>query len=473
MRRSARYEPEMKAEGRVVAGLGGLHIIGTERHESRRIDNQLRGRSGAQGDPGSSRFFLSLEDDLMRKFAGEWVSAVLTRLGMQDGEAIESKMVSRRIEGAQKKVEERNFDIRKNLLEYDEVMDEQRKRVYTFRQSLLEDAPPKDKLLEMIDSQIQDAATRFLDSEYGAASFAEWAGQRLGVELTARDIKGASFEDAEEIARTKGERQLRETIRQALDENLPTDADPSEWTWQALANWANTRFELNLKEKDLRKFARTGDEEFESGNAPLLAQGDVDEFLYEKAVGSVQKVDLTPAREYLLPDWGRRSLAGWAHHKFGLAIDPESWVDLDRNTIVGQLKTEARRIYALKEAELPVRIALMKYLADRSQHSAPRYDREGLATWASSRYHENVDPSELQPLLRPEIELRLIELAHRRYEGAKLAEELETKLAGRQARGLTRRQERNGSAIRATRPSSSLGLSNPWVWRSPRNWRKR
>ena len=125
----ARYEPEMKAEGRVVAGLGGLHIIGTERHESRRIDNQLRGRSGRQGDPGSSRFFLSLEDDLMRKFAGEWVSAVLTRLGMQEGEAIESKMVSRRIEGAQKKVEERNFDIRKNLLEYDEVMDEQRKRV--------------------------------------------------------------------------------------------------------------------------------------------------------------------------------------------------------------------------------------------------------------------------------------------------------------------------------------------------------
>ena len=80
---------------------------------------------------------------------------------------------------------------------------------------------------------------RFLDDDYGAASFAEWAGQRLGVELTARDIKGASFEDAEEIARAKAERQLRETIRQAMDENLPADADPSEWTWQALANWAN------------------------------------------------------------------------------------------------------------------------------------------------------------------------------------------------------------------------------------------
>src|SRR5437868_8985007 len=232
--------------------MGGLHTLGTERHEARRIDNQLRGRAGRQGDPGSSHFYLSLEDDLMRIFAGEWVKNMLTRLGMEDGQAIESRMVSRRIEGAQKKVEERNFDIRKNLLEYDEVMDEQRKRVYSFRQGLLEGAPPKDMILEMIDGQIQDAAARFLADDYGAASFAEWAGQRLGVEILPRDLKGASYEDAEEIAKTKAERQLQETIRQAMDENLPTDADPSEWTWQALLRWVNDRFELNLKEKDLK-----------------------------------------------------------------------------------------------------------------------------------------------------------------------------------------------------------------------------
>jgi preprotein translocase subunit SecA len=128
---------QMKSEGRDVAGLGGLHVIGTERHEARRIDLQLRGRCGRQGDPGSSRFYLSLEDDLMRIFAGEWVKNILKRLGMEYGQSIESKMVTRRIEGAQKKVEERNFDIRKNLLEYDEVMDEQRKRVYSYRQRIL------------------------------------------------------------------------------------------------------------------------------------------------------------------------------------------------------------------------------------------------------------------------------------------------------------------------------------------------
>ena len=212
-----KYEPEMKAEGREVAGLGGLHIIGTERHESRRIDNQLRGRAGRQGDPGSSRFFLSLEDDLMRKFAGEWVAAVLTRLGMEDGEAIESKLVSRRIEGAQKKVEERNFDSRKNLLEYDEVMDEQRKRIYSFRQRLLDGYPPKDDIVEMINSQIKAAIDRFLADDYGASSFADWAGQRLGVELAAKDFKGAEYHTAQEHAKHQAESQLADVIREGVE----------------------------------------------------------------------------------------------------------------------------------------------------------------------------------------------------------------------------------------------------------------
>src|SRR6185312_1101857 len=153
---------KMKEEGRQVVEMGGLHIVGTERHEARRIDLQLRGRCGRQGDPGSGRFYLSLEDDLMRIFAGEWVKSVLTRMGMQEGEAIESRMVSRRIEGAQRKVEERNFDIRKNLLEYDEVMDEQRKRVYSYRQRILEGASCRDLITEMIDREVDEAFKRFL-----------------------------------------------------------------------------------------------------------------------------------------------------------------------------------------------------------------------------------------------------------------------------------------------------------------------
>jgi preprotein translocase subunit SecA len=124
--------------GEGVKEVGGLHIVGTERHESRRVDNQLRGRAGRQGDPGSSQFFLSLEDDLMRIFAPEWVARFLGRMGMESGEAIVHPMVTRAITKAQKKVEGRNFEIRKNLLEYDEVMDIQRKEVYGLRQALLE-----------------------------------------------------------------------------------------------------------------------------------------------------------------------------------------------------------------------------------------------------------------------------------------------------------------------------------------------
>ena len=132
------YEAQCAAERIEVVDLGGLHILGTERHESRRIDNQLRGRAGRQGDPGSSRFYLSLEDDLMRIFAGDKVKNLMDRMGMPDDEPIEHPWVTKSVQNAQQKVEERNFDIRKNLLEYDDVMSAQRKTVYTMRQQMLE-----------------------------------------------------------------------------------------------------------------------------------------------------------------------------------------------------------------------------------------------------------------------------------------------------------------------------------------------
>ena len=137
----------VEAEHKEVVSLGGLHILGTERHESRRIDNQLRGRAGRQGDPGSSRFFLSLEDDLMRIFAGDKVKALMQRLGMEEGVAIESKMVSKRIAAAQKSVEGRNFETRKHLLEYDDVMNKQRETIYGLRRQLMEEPDQREYLV--------------------------------------------------------------------------------------------------------------------------------------------------------------------------------------------------------------------------------------------------------------------------------------------------------------------------------------
>ena len=148
--------------GEGVKEAGGLHIIGSERHESRRIDNQLRGRSGRQGDPGSSRFFLSLEDDLMRIFGSDRIAPIMQKLGMQEGEAIEHKMVSNAIERAQKRVEGHNFDIRKHLLEYDDVMNKQRQYIYEMRNQILNDENLDELISEFIDDTIDEKSELYL-----------------------------------------------------------------------------------------------------------------------------------------------------------------------------------------------------------------------------------------------------------------------------------------------------------------------
>ncbi len=137
-----------------VAGKGGLHILGTERHEARRIDNQLRGRSGRQGDPGSSRFYLSLEDDLMRIFAAERLSGLMQRIGMEEDEPIEHRMISRAIENAQSRVEAQNFSIRKQLIEYDDVMNQQREVIYRQRREALQGGDLKPVILDMIEDLV-------------------------------------------------------------------------------------------------------------------------------------------------------------------------------------------------------------------------------------------------------------------------------------------------------------------------------
>lgn len=153
--------------GEGVADLGGLHIIGTERHESRRIDNQLRGRSGRQGDPGSSRFYVSLEDELMRLFGSEKIMNLVETLGMEEDMPIEHSLLSKSIENAQKKVENRNFDIRKHVLQYDNVMNKQREVIYAQRRQVLMEASIKDNIVEMVEEVMQDAvATYTVGSEY-------------------------------------------------------------------------------------------------------------------------------------------------------------------------------------------------------------------------------------------------------------------------------------------------------------------
>ncbi|MCX8041222.1 MAG: preprotein translocase subunit SecA, partial [Thermodesulfobacteriaceae bacterium] len=156
---------ECQRDAEKVKALGGLHIIGTERHEARRIDNQLRGRSGRQGDPGSSRFYLSLEDDLLRLFGSEKLKSFMEKIGLPEGEPLEHPWLSKAIEQAQKKVEAYHFEIRKHLLEYDDVMNKQRETIYSQRKEILKNASIKDWILSMIDEKCEELAEEFLLQE--------------------------------------------------------------------------------------------------------------------------------------------------------------------------------------------------------------------------------------------------------------------------------------------------------------------
>ncbi len=195
-----RAKPIVEAEHKEVVAAGGLHIIGTERHEARRIDNQLRGRSGRQGDPGSSRFFLSLEDDLMRIFAGDKVKALMQRLGMEEGVAIESKMVSKRIESAQKSVEARNFESRKHLLQYDDVMNKQRETIYGLRRQLMEQPDQREFLLGdtgVARDLFADLTKQYVSTE---ASPDDWDVDNYRIQLQSTfdldaDAEGVDFEN--------------------------------------------------------------------------------------------------------------------------------------------------------------------------------------------------------------------------------------------------------------------------------------
>ncbi len=157
----AKFKQETDAEHEKVVALGGLHILGTERHESRRIDNQLRGRSGRQGDPGASRFYVSMEDDLMRLFGSDNISGVMDKLGMDDSIPVEHNMISRSIESAQRKVENRNFEMRKHVLEYDDVMNQQREVIYSQRRRVLMGEDLEESLQEMLSSVVDEVLERF------------------------------------------------------------------------------------------------------------------------------------------------------------------------------------------------------------------------------------------------------------------------------------------------------------------------
>ncbi len=237
------FANQCKSEHDEVVELGGLHILGTERHEARRIDNQLRGRAGRQGDPGSSRFFLSLEDDLMRIFGGERIQSLMYRLGMTEGVPIESKLISRRIENAQKSVEAQNFDARKHLLEYDDVMNKQRETIYGIRRSALEGKDQRDYVLGIAEDIARELVDTFCPREqhpnqWNSSQFLAEMNSQFGIDAKAAGADPGTrshdeLSDAAAEAVTKRyeerEKQFSAELMRWLERRIILDVVDSQW----------------------------------------------------------------------------------------------------------------------------------------------------------------------------------------------------------------------------------------------------
>ena len=237
------FAEQCKAEHDEVVELGGLHILGTERHEARRIDNQLRGRAGRQGDPGSSRFFLSLEDDLMRIFGGERIRALMFRMGMTEGVPIESKMLSGRIENAQKTVEAQNFDARKHLLEYDDVMNKQRETIYAIRRSALEGKDQRDYVLGIAEDVVRELVETFCPREqhpgqWNTTQFLAETNAQFGIDMKAagadpgtlaHDLLADTAVEAVKKRYEEKEKQFGADLMRWLERRIILDVVDSQW----------------------------------------------------------------------------------------------------------------------------------------------------------------------------------------------------------------------------------------------------
>jgi preprotein translocase subunit SecA len=355
---------------------GGLHVVGTERHTARRIDNQLRGRSARQGDPGSSRFFVSLQDELMKAFAGEWAIKVLGFLGMEEGMAIEDKRISKGILRAQKKVEERNFLARKNLLEYDEVMDQHRTTFYGMRQRVLEGRGVEDVIWRMIGEAISDAVEKYVMQDYVAATIAEWSSTNFHLNFEARDLHGMrKIDDLEAYIKEQARAEAQTNIASSLGEYMGEDrTDPKQWDTRGLSAWAMSRFQVNLPQNRIRQ---TPADELEA-------------LLSEAAVEQIQKRDCSGLMKFLEKDWALNEMRNWARDKFSIEVKLEELTSDGSNIlpaadIVKLVEERARTVYAQRELTCWPDLAITSAFADATTADNP-FGAERIREWVAKRF---------------------------------------------------------------------------------------
>jgi len=402
-----------------VEDLGGLHVIGTERHESRRIDNQLRGRSGRQGDKGSSRFFVSLEDDLMKMFAGETTMKVLSRLGMKEGDAIEHPWLSKNVERAQRKVEERNFQIRKNILEYDEIAEVQRQNFYGLRQRVLEGRDVKGLIFEYIEEAVDDAIDEFLDPDYPSQCAAEYARQKLDFSIMAEKLRGKTVDEMETIIRKQAREDAASMIDVTLGEYIPVEGSEIavDFDSAGLVRWAKNRFNVDLDAAELRQ-----------GGAAERRR--VRDMLEEAAFEKINECDLSGLSEFVQKHYGATRLAEWVKQKFTFEIPVEEIIaaqEDEKREPRDPIIAKARELYAEREIYYPVDF-MMELTMVRAREVGTEALKD-LAEWARRRFGLELTEDEIRSTPPVKMRERLVEESRKLQEEDRLSAEIEAALA--------------------------------------------
>ncbi len=376
--------------------LGGLHVIGTERHESRRIDNQLRGRSGRQGDNGSSRFFVSLEDPLMKMFAGETMMKMLSRIGMKEGDAIEAGMLSKSIERAQRKVEERNFQGRKNILEYDEVMEHQRQRFYGIRQRILDGRDLRDLVFEFLEEACREAVGRYLDPDFFGERVAQYASETLGVSVPPERLRGKERDEVEDVLRRTAVEEARHDVSVTLGEYMPDGADLVDVDENGLNAWSRERFGIEVSPQQIEQLGFKG----------------IAELLSDAAVEKVETTPLDGLSEYMVPDYGATQLKDWLAKTLTIELDLETITKAeDSQQILDAILAKLRDLYDKREINYPVEFNLE--LVSRLMRQDPQRAMGALLDFANKRFNLGWDESVLRTKNPQQVQQELLEASER------------------------------------------------------------
>ncbi len=392
-----------------VAKLGGLHVLGTERHEARRIDNQLRGRTGRQGDAGSSQFFLSFDDDLMRIFAPEWTVKALSWIGWEEGQPIVHRRISKGIERAQKKVEERNFEIRKSLLEYDEVMDYQRKIFYGRRRKILTGKGLKNIIEEMIRNTIAKNYDTILNESYPANCITEWARTNFGVDLRLSDIAGIKTAEIEKLIKKQAKDDAANDISLSLGEYFEDYEDRRTWDIAGLSKWAMSSFRVSLS----------------PGKIKEQEPEEIEEQLISAAAEQIDKKDCSQLAEFLKDDFAVRTFAEWARAKFDIKLGIEQLKSAGASQISQLLIEKAAAKYKQREIEYPVEFAMSMAYGPEGPNV---YAFEALADWANKKYDAGLSIEQIQNTKPRLLHKQLLELSES-FNNGELQRQLDSKIA--------------------------------------------